>query len=1142
MESSQQLCPDELADLLPWLEALARQLVRDPGTAADLAQETLLAATASAGSRTGPLRAWLRGVLSNRASRHRRAESRRRERERAAARSESLPADQALERAELAQHLLGRLLAQPEPYRSTLIEHFLEGSPLAEIARRKRLPAATVRSHAMRGLARLRGELEAERGQDEPGLALALAPLADAGSAAGAPVGAASALPVFAKGSFLPRLGAAALLVTLCGVALLALKLQGPSAPPPEASDVALEPLPPLEDPDLLMAGAEAPQAAERASAPSAPAEEIVAAIPYVAGTVRDREGRPVSGASVLWTTDDRYVFPIDSVSAPERGREPFAPQRTATGAQGRFQFPNPGVGPLRLAVSAPGYAPFASTELRILEEAAVTLDPIVLSAGQALICRIVGPGGEGVAGAAIDLEYQRDAGYFASDARAYRSLGESGPDGTFRSSSLPAGPLRLRASHPEHLPAFGETTVPTPPGSPFTLAFPAKTFIEGRVLGVPSHKALSVDYYGNPKSGFGPAPRREHHSGRVPVEADGSFRIVVPAEPKGTSYRLSPVLAPYNMAHPWADPQDVLAGKTGVLFAEPNHAILKLRVVDGDGAGLTNAQLNLARGHLGGSDLVLHRRVHSTAPGDYVIQPVMVIKAEHPQQLIVRVPGYVAAVVGIPVLSKGVTTDLGVVQLTPANGRIVLVKNPQGQPVANAEVVLQVPGALNSREAVEAFGPSDSGSPGRGDWQPSTRKFTTGEDGTATLYPPDQSECLIHASADGFAPRAPVELRQDPGALELVLETGATLEILLQSPDGSPVGGQQVFLLMEDPSSVGVTLGPSFHRDAYSDRSGLVSFAHLPAGTASITVGPTSASAEVPASGTTSTTVTCTPLATPSGIVRLNGKPLSGAELTLMASTDEGSYELGKTTAAGDGKFSFPFSPCGPMHLDVRHPRFPLGLWSEFVLDEQGSPWEVELTADAVSGKLITQDGEAPMGAMLCVVHRSDLDSAARDFARLHKPSFASFSLAQVDASGSFRLRGVPTGADLVLLAVDETHAVSAMPLRLDPGTPREGLRVLLQPASTLLIDVDLTGLPVQQGYVPCNLTLTPTAGPALGSGKHYGKPKADGKARFERLAPGTWILEARVSRLGDDTPSPKTVIELEPGTPLRIEVTALQ
>lgn len=142
-----------------WIRRLARELAADPSAADDLAQEAWLVAAERAPA--GPLLPWLRGVLKRLARQRRRERARRARREREHARPEALPAtDELVQRAELQARVAEALVGLPEPYRSTLLLRYFEELDAAEIARRRGIPAATVRSQLARGLARMRVVLD----------------------------------------------------------------------------------------------------------------------------------------------------------------------------------------------------------------------------------------------------------------------------------------------------------------------------------------------------------------------------------------------------------------------------------------------------------------------------------------------------------------------------------------------------------------------------------------------------------------------------------------------------------------------------------------------------------------------------------------------------------------------------------------------------------------------------------------------------------------------------------------------------------------------------------------------------------------------------------------------------------------------
>ena len=144
-----------------WVRRLAHSLVRDPATADDVVQETFLAALERP-PQVKSARAWLAGVVRNRAKMRYRSESRRTRREATVAESRSsLPStDEVVGKMETQRLLAEAVLALDEPYRSTVLLRHLEGLSSAEIAAEQGIPAATVRGRLKRGLELLRTELD----------------------------------------------------------------------------------------------------------------------------------------------------------------------------------------------------------------------------------------------------------------------------------------------------------------------------------------------------------------------------------------------------------------------------------------------------------------------------------------------------------------------------------------------------------------------------------------------------------------------------------------------------------------------------------------------------------------------------------------------------------------------------------------------------------------------------------------------------------------------------------------------------------------------------------------------------------------------------------------------------------------------
>jgi len=166
----------EILSHAAWLRRLVHDLVRDPGRADDVLQETWLRAVERPPARGGSLRGWLARVARNasidafRQDRQRTARERRRNRP-----GPARPTVDSVANAELHRRVVDAVLALPEPYRRTLLDHYFEGKRPHEIAREAGEPAATARSRLKRGLDRLRTRFEREGGADWQ---VALLPLA----------------------------------------------------------------------------------------------------------------------------------------------------------------------------------------------------------------------------------------------------------------------------------------------------------------------------------------------------------------------------------------------------------------------------------------------------------------------------------------------------------------------------------------------------------------------------------------------------------------------------------------------------------------------------------------------------------------------------------------------------------------------------------------------------------------------------------------------------------------------------------------------------------------------------------------------------------------------------------------------------
>ncbi len=137
---------DRVLAEMEWVRRLAGALARDEIAADDLAQEAWLVATEHAPDDELPIRPWLARVVHNLVRMRHRSASRREARELATAPPDDHPTPRdLLERVEAQRAIADEVIALAEPYRETVLLHYVEGVPTNAIARRLDVPPGTVR-------------------------------------------------------------------------------------------------------------------------------------------------------------------------------------------------------------------------------------------------------------------------------------------------------------------------------------------------------------------------------------------------------------------------------------------------------------------------------------------------------------------------------------------------------------------------------------------------------------------------------------------------------------------------------------------------------------------------------------------------------------------------------------------------------------------------------------------------------------------------------------------------------------------------------------------------------------------------------------------------------------------------------------
>lgn len=313
----------DVTDLLAhdaWIRAIARRLVADPASADDVAQRAWMAALEQSGTERPVGRAWLRRVVGNLVRMDRRADERRRQRERAVARADRAPpVDELVAREAIRARLSRAVLELREPYRTAIIYRFFEDLPPRHIAERLGVTVVAVEGRIRRGLAMLRSRLDREHDGDRGSWRAALVPWAGGGvvaTATSTPI----AVGALVMGSKL-KLALAALVIASFGVAI-ALLPGGDPATPPAASDDG--PGRSVEAPEAAKTERAAPGAArvDDVSSDVAAGTSVPVSLPLtpsdgaIVGRLTRGDGSPIEGGTVRALVDAAGEMEHEAIAA----------------------------------------------------------------------------------------------------------------------------------------------------------------------------------------------------------------------------------------------------------------------------------------------------------------------------------------------------------------------------------------------------------------------------------------------------------------------------------------------------------------------------------------------------------------------------------------------------------------------------------------------------------------------------------------------------------------------------------------------------------------------------------------------------------------------------------------------------------
>jgi len=389
--------PEELLVHTGFVQGLARRLVLDEHRAADLAQDTWLAALRHPPAPGKPLRSWLSTVIRNLTINLARGERRRIERERSCAMHDGAPSsDEIVEKMEIRGLLIKAVLKLNDPYRTAIILRFYEGLSSKEIAKRLKIPAATVRTRINRGVNQLRTRLDAACNDNRDEWRMALAPIAGlVGSSL--PAGVSIASTTASTGAFAMALKFKILLTTICfiGVAipLWFIIFDGNKLPANGLSEMGaagetfIDPINAQKNLSVI----DDPINANKKTALKSSRSGLL----LKGGVFTRNNNQPIESATIL---NHQLPFKID-----------HSPLKGKTNDSGEFSFTtvleeNSDISSFLVTISAVGFKDLEACVPMNIMENRLTCGPYYLEENQVHIVRINNTDGDPIAGACLSL------------------------------------------------------------------------------------------------------------------------------------------------------------------------------------------------------------------------------------------------------------------------------------------------------------------------------------------------------------------------------------------------------------------------------------------------------------------------------------------------------------------------------------------------------------------------------------------------------------------------------------------------------------------------------------------------------------------------------------------------------------------
>lgn len=872
---------------------------------------------------------------------------------------------------------------------------------------------------------------------------------------------------------------------------------------------------------------------------------------PFLRGLVRTSEGLPVGGATVKVSGE------LGSGAVLGLGELALA-EEAVTDSNGSFRVPR-GMWPvsdMAVTIDARGFLPFEGNGAPDRDDGDASLGTFELERGVVLAGRVVDADEQPVAAAQVRRIDREDSGNRPAVMAFAESMGqiqvsrtETDEEGRFELPFEAVGEYALVVEHPRHPKARFEGTTPAAGSEDLNIVvrFAQSAEITGRLVGYPggrenvSIRARLLAPDGEQEE---PAFLRMFGSMTSDIKAtpldDGSFELIGLLAQRRYEVQ-SYVMSGLMQQSPCSEKEEVPAGTEGLeLTWDGGAAVLFSLVDEATGKPLTNGSVRFRWQDSTGSWMANARKLIEFHGTQVVIPELRPVPSPSNLEFAVMVDGYLDVRRSDIEVTELEDVDLGQIALRRSPRlRVQVVEAASGEPLRSARVVLRPNLEVEEQQFFSLGGKHATGK--------------TDRDGWCDLEACSTPTATLSVRRRGFAPQVIDELAM-PGQGEreevVRLFEGGEITVTVRDAEGQPAAEKSVRHRSDgdqsDPRQTGRD-GTLLYRDLgpgeHSFRLGGRQSRRRGGGVRANFEGNSDAdwtSVVLTSGGRANVSLDLPPTGTLKGVVTIRGEPTSGVRVSLLPGSevsdeDEMRAQLGESMAQfmPDGGYSTRTGSDGSFELND----LPLGDHQLRLVRDEGTPphyvpvevregsarADVALPSAAVEGRVTDSDG-TPLQGITVRIRRVRESSDEDELVALESAmSFfggASLPGPQTDASGRYRVEGIPEGVPLTVEARGDDYVPGrSEPFDVTGDQIERSVNIALTGAGRIRVRFEGSVTMFQQVF-----------GRRI-SGEGEGNRSArgfaqDGRVLLKNLAPGTWSVA-----LDEDDVENGTQVEVRAG-----------